>query len=391
MFCAMAIGAICVEPLTAQTQQGTQQTTQQQTETSTQQAAPSATRPATTTLSVRPGERLVLDTASCVVAVDPPPGGAVEVARVSDTKFHAVYNAPQTETSLFAVVIETGTKPTADGKACEGAARKRFDISVSRAPEVPPGALEGAFRILMAAFVLAILLESAFALIFNWRLFHEFFVGKAWRTPIMFLGAFAVVRTFDLDLMEQLVRTYNPSAAAAADRDTGLTSVLSAMILAGGSVGVNRIMVALGFRSQIRPDADVPKLNETEAFVSIRVQGSSATTPYRVNMETVDSPPADTPTALGFVGSLNVRRRFTELLFPVRGRIPPSGGMRLSTAKAYRVSVTDLSTGKHYDTAGREIASPADSQLFRLAPRAIVDFTITPAPTDAAEPEVEPI
>ena len=339
-------------------------------------ASPSTT-PAATPIAVRPGQQVVLDSAPCLVAVDPPPGGAVEIARASDSKLYAVYNAPASATSTAAVVIvESGPKATADGKGCESPSRKRFEIIVTRAPEIPPGALEQSFRILMSAFVLAVVLESAFALLFNWRLFLEFFVGKAWRTPIMFLGALVVVRAFDLDLMAQLFQVYNP-VANAPDRATWFTSVITAMVLAGGSVGVNRVLVALGFRSQLRPEAVEPELEPTEAYVAIRVAGASTKSIYQVNMDVLDSIPADAPTTLGFVGGpADLRARFVELLFPVRNRIPRSGGLRVSIKKAYRISVTDLGDGTHYDTLGRPIDDPKKSQVFAFAPKAIVDFTI---------------
>lgn len=357
---------------------------------------PASTAPAAT-VTVRPGQQVVLDTAPCLVAVDPPPGGAVEIARASDAKLYAVYNAPAAETpTSVIVVVDSGAKPTADGKGCEAPARKRFQVTISRTPEVPPGALEQSFRILVSAFVLAVLLENAFALLFNWRLFLEFFVGKAWRTPIMFLGALAVVRNFDLDLMAQLFQAYNPTARAATDLGW-FTSAITAMVLAGGSVGVNRVMVALGFRSQIRPDAVEPELEPTEAYVAVRVLGAGSDALYRVNMDVIDPIPPDTPTSLGFVGGpSNLRARFVDLLFPVRSRIPRSGGLRVSTKKAYRVSVTDLTDGRHYDTLGKPIETPQKSQVFAFAPKAIVDFTIRidrkkpPAPAQPVAPDAGP-
>ena len=82
-------------------------------------------------------------------------------------------------------------------------------------PKLPDDILPQAFRILISAFVIAVLLESAFALVFNWRLFLEFFVGKAWRTPIMFGAALLVVRAFpQLDLIARLFAVYSGSPAA---------------------------------------------------------------------------------------------------------------------------------------------------------------------------------
>lgn len=335
--------------------------------------------PAVTELIARPDQQLVLDTAPCLVAVQPAAGGALEITRAGDARMHAVFTTPAAETSSPVIaIVERGTKLAADSKSCEAAARRQFNISVTRTPEVPPAALEQSFRILMAAFVIAVLLENAFALLFNWRLFLEFFVGKAWRTPIMFLGALIIVRSFDLDLVAQLFRAYSPDGNAAIGRGTMFTSAITAMVLAGGSVGVNRVFIALGFRSQVRPEELLPELEATEAYVAIRVrQPGSKSLQCRVNMDIVEPIPPDTPRTLGFIGdSAAVGPRLKELLFPVRSRIPPSGGMRVSTTKAYRISVTDVEGNKHYDTMGRLINKPSDSQLFAFAPKAIVDFTI---------------
>lgn len=330
-----------------------------------------------TPVTVRLGQQVVLHSGPCITAVDPPANGPLEIAR-ANALMYAVYTAPGAVTTTpVHVVIDTGPKAALEGKPCESTERKRFDITVTRSPEIPNAALEQAFRILMAALVLAVLLESAFALLFNWRLFLEFFVGKAWRTPIMFAAALTIVRYFDFDLMARLFDVYGSEGRTRPYLGNVFTQTISAMVLGGGSVGVNRVLVALGFRSQVRPETIEPTLEPLEAYVAIRVRGMSDTSMYRVNMDSVDPIPADTPTTLGFVGgSTSVRARLAETLFPVRARIPRSGGLRVSTQKAYRISVTDLSDNTHYDTLGRPVATTSDSQLFAFAPKAIVDFGI---------------
>lgn len=242
-------------------------------------------------------------------------------------------------------------------------------------PKLPDDILPQAFRILISAFVIAVLLESAFALVFNWRLFLEFFVGKAWRTPIMFGAALLVVRAFpQLDLIARLFAVYSGSPAARGD---WFTAVLTAMILAGGSVGVNRILVALGFRSQARPEVE-QRPDDKQAWVSVRVRGATPDAGYGVNFDAVDPPPPDVPTTLGILRPGAGAARVAELLFPVRGRVPRSGGIVVSTLKAYRISVTDLRTQRTFDALGRPLDRPQDAPLFRFASRAIVDFDITP-------------
>jgi hypothetical protein len=342
--------------------------------------------PVPTEISARAGQPVVIDTGSCLIAIEPAPGGALDISRVPDGKAYAVYTPPAGTTSgAQRVIVDSGTKFSSDGKTCEPAAatvRHTFNVTVTTTPTVPAGALDESFKVLMAALVLAIVLENAFALLFNWRLFLEFFVGKAWRTPIMFVAALIVVYTFDLDLVSKLFYAYNPATASQAGlKMTWFTRVLTAMVLAGGSAGVNRVMVALGFRSQINPEAQVARLEPTEAFVAVRVVGAGQKL-CQVNMDVVDPIPPNTPRVLGFVGGKgSLGARLKELFFTAVSRVPPSGGLKVDTTKAYRVSVS--ADGKLYDSRGRIIPDPSQAQIVTFTPKAIVDFTI---PLDTSKP-----
>jgi hypothetical protein len=330
-----------------------------------------------TRIVARPGAVVVLDSAGCVRPLVPPAGGAVEAARVSGTKVYAIYRAPAAQSSDETVTIETGAKEKADNTGCEPPTPRQFSIGVDRTPEVPAQSLQRSFTILLTAFVLATLLESAFALLFNWRLFQEYFVGRAWRTPIMFVGALLVVRHFDLDVVSDLLAAYDPRVVRTASSSTWLTSVLTAMILAGGSVGVNRILVALGFRSQIRPDLEQP-LNQNQAWISIRVRDKQGNRKFQVAVDEVDPAPSpEPPTTVGLVGG-RPPRDIRDFLFPNRLRIPRSGGLTVDPGKTYRITIVDRSAnGKTYDALGREVAQGPPAALFRFAPRSIVDFDVT--------------
>lgn len=59
--------------------------------------------------------------------------------------------------------------------------QKTFMVTMDGTPQLAEGATTHALAILMQAFVLALLLEQAFALIFKWRLVQEVLVGRAWR------------------------------------------------------------------------------------------------------------------------------------------------------------------------------------------------------------------
>jgi hypothetical protein len=279
------------------------------------------------------------------------------------------------------ITIETGTKEKTD-KSCEGGTQKQFIVASDRTPQVSDEALKKSFTILVAFYVVAFLLESAFALPFNWRLFQEFFVGKAWRTPIMFVGALLVVRNFDLDLMASLLDAYNPRADGTVPKGNWFTSALAAMILAGGSIGVNRILVAVGFRSQIRADAAEPQLNETEAWIAIRIHSETDAKNFQVNIDEVTPPAGNVPpTTIGFVRSGNIGQRVKELLFPSRSRVPRSGGRKVDTNKFYRITVVDMrANGKIYDALGNVVSKIDDARIFRFGSRAILDFDVTVTP-----------
>lgn len=322
----------------------------------------------------KPGERLVLETAACIELITIIP--ELERAEVPGKGFYAVYNVP--DTVQIDKVVELKSSQTKSTDKCDGSI-KRFIINTDQTPKVNDVTLGKAFNLLLGALVIALLLESAFALLFNWRAFLEFFVGKAWRTPILFFGSLLVVRQFDLDLMKSLFNAYHPDARSAPE-NSWFTSILTAMILAGGSVGVNRILIALGFRSQIRPDLAPPVLSDKEAWIAISVisqQGRTVNARIDVEeLETVASGGAVVPATVGQLSPKGLAHRIKNLFFPSLSRFPRSGGCKVSTEVYYRIVVTDLTNRAMYDLNGKKIGRFSDGDVFRFAPRAIVDFEV---------------
>lgn len=120
---------------------------------------------------------------------------------------------------------------------------------------------------LFALFVVALLLEAALSLLFNWRVFLMLFDAKGAKTFFSFLGAYWLVQVFDLDVMQRIVSLlWNPSV-----KSDWVTNVLSAMVLAGGSSAVNNLMVALGFRSVRNAGTLIPKPPPSKAWVSVHL------------------------------------------------------------------------------------------------------------------------
>jgi len=102
-----------------------------------------------------------------------------------------LYTAPATNT-VFTETIKY-TNP----------AERTFTITVT-----PAGSDEiynEAFKALLVLFVVALLLESGLAVLFNWRPFVVYFDGRGAKTPITVIVAYMFVSHYELDIVTRLV------------------------------------------------------------------------------------------------------------------------------------------------------------------------------------------
>lgn len=317
---------------------------------------------------VKPGASALVDAVGCAKNIKPPIAEAI----TSKDRTYLVFNSTPDQREDRSFTADVGPRGTADKTACEESVNRQYTLTFQPAPEVSGKALQTSFAVLAAAAVLALLLESAFALLFNWRLFNALLVGRTVRTPIMFAAALTVVRQFDFDLMARLFDAYYPQATPATS--TWGTSVLTAMILAGGSVGVNRILTGLGFRSPVR-DAEVPKLDMTHAWVAVEVEPpkSKARAVVAVTEVTYDGV-SPVRTAVGIAG--NPRPKLRSLFNGDMWRVPRSGGIQVLADRYYTVTAQDLQSGITYDASGKAIPDGSKPTIFRFGPRAVLDFRI---------------
>jgi hypothetical protein len=103
---------------------------------------------------------------------------------------------------------------------------------------------------------------------FNWRPFVETFNARAVKPLVSFVVAYILVLNYQLDLVTQLVNDVNATKTPL----NGMPGqVLTALVLAGGSAGVNNLLVALGFRQVRTPETTVPKPPPDKAWISVRV------------------------------------------------------------------------------------------------------------------------
>lgn len=327
-------------------------------------AAPSAIVP------VPSGVATPIARAPCIRPPEPSPVGKIAVER-DGAMYVASITVPATQQEPFLVTLDTGETSVVP---CPGDTPLLVQVIPQQQAQISSASVQQAFVVLMAAFVLALLMESAFALLFNWRLFQAVVVGRAWRTPIMLVGSWLVVSSFKLDLMAELFSAYRGFTVSGGV----FTEILTAMIVSGGSVGVNKILTGLGFRSAIPrqdPNTERDSLAQNEAWVSLDI---SAVLPgRRLSVEMLEdvAPVGTAPTLAIFTPP--GEGRLKAIMFPSRARLPASGGMRVTALdKLYYFAIRDLNSNQLYDVNGIKISDIRRSAPYCFAARAIVDFSV---------------
>lgn len=192
--------------------------------------------------------------------------------------------------------------------------------------------------------VIAVILEQALAVIFDWKPFRETFDRKAVKPLVSFLFAVGIVHQFKLDIVGELIEAYSSSPVISA----GIVSKLvTALVLAGGSGGINRIMQRLGIRSDLnlKEEAAPPP---THAFVSVvpSLSPVKGTTYTGLTIVGIDS-----TGAINSLGTVPVDkvgkdpRGILAWFLQEKGRFPPDGGFPMTPGQwSLRLDAID-STG----------------------------------------------
>lgn len=177
--------------------------------------------------------------------------------------------------------------------------------------------------------VIAVILEQALAIIFDWKLFRETFDRQAVKPIVSFLFALAIVHQFQIDMLANLVDIYNGPAIST---PSGMISkLITALVLAGGSGGINRILQKLGVRTNLNLKDD-PAPAPTQAFVSVvPMPKSSDGTITSVTVVAIDS--GNVLHSLGTVPGSSVGKDPTGIrawFLQEKGRFPGSGGFAIN-------------------------------------------------------------
>jgi hypothetical protein len=223
-----------------------------------------------------------------------------------------------------------------------------------------PHVLPESGQAIVKLFVLAVLLESALALLFNWRPFVVYFDGRAVKPVVSLVVALVVVFAFGLTDLETLLRAYggDPMTGEGAT----ICRIIEAMIIAGGSSGVNTLLRNLGFRAIPTQEQPTQRPPKTDAWLAVGLHRVQAVGPVQVEIA-----------PRGTIGSITGSMRkpgWRSFLLRDTGRLPASGGMTVEPNVKYTVSVSGE------DVNHNALPAPP-SQVVTLAPGAVVDLEFT--------------
>ncbi|WP_018182496.1 hypothetical protein [Kaistia granuli] len=222
--------------------------------------------------------------ADCVSNVSVEPGRIAEIGRV-DGKVFIVDTQPAKGTllttkegasSVLQYRANNVATPTSDIAVCEiqGMPRANVTVSIQSAASGTDLYSEVA-KTLVLLFALAVILESALAALFRWRPFVEILNPRAVRPLVAVILAWTFVRYFDLDIVTALVNAAKPDNPKPINIPGQL---LTALVLAGGSSGINSLLVGLGFRQVSTPENTQPRPPPDKAWIAVKARRKAGTT-----------------------------------------------------------------------------------------------------------------
>ena len=224
---------------------------------------------------------------------------------------------------------------------------------------------------LVALAVVVLVIESALTTIFQWRVYRMLFNNRSMKTVVMVAVGLIVVLGFQYDIFAKIIALAIPGTSP--ETWSGKVSIaLSALIIAGGSAGVNTIFQRIGIRSPLADEPQRPMLNDDQAWFSLRVRRSARLGPVKISIRELPEDP-QTPLLAGTVEDRNFIDRLKEAFFANSMRFPAYGGRTVKVGKTYEIAASGTRIGP--DNAPEDFSEIVYRGGF--APRAIVDFTIT--------------
>jgi hypothetical protein len=232
--------------------------------------------------------------------------------------------------------------------------------------------LVGLGKELAALAVIVLVLESALATIFQWRLYRMLFNNRAVKTIVMIAAGLLIVFGFNYDVFNGLLTIINVTPAPAA-WSSWISMPLSALIIAGGSAGVNTLFQRLGIRNPVQPEEQRPLLAGDQAWISVRVQlagGMTIMGPVQISVAEVANNP-DSYVLAGTLVQQGFWQRFKAAFTADPMRFPNYGGRLVKTDTTYRI----FASGQ-YRNANNLVGFNKEVYSGRFASRAIVDLEV---------------
>lgn len=114
-------------------------------------------------------------------------------------------------------------------------------------------------RALGVFFTLAVIFEVALTPIFTWRVYLTYLDGKGFKMPIATILAYIFCSNFDLDILAMIMKSIKEMDSL---QVTFVGQLITALLIAGGSSGINQIFAKLGVRN---PEAIKDKVEAARA------------------------------------------------------------------------------------------------------------------------------
>ncbi|MGX5845480.1 hypothetical protein ACWGTO_00220 [Mesorhizobium sp. PL10] len=230
---------------------------------------------------------------------------------------------------------------------------------------------------LAALAVIVLVVESALTTIFQWRLYRMLFNNRAVKTLVMVAVGLTVVLGFHYDIFARLVALVT-SGTTPATWSGKVSTGLSALIIAGGSAGVNTLLQRLGIRSPVQAEPERPVLNKDQAWISIRVTRNTAVGPVQIAVRELadDAKAPATPALAGTLVERTFWETVREAFMADAMRFPSYGGRTVTSGKTYEILAVGMRLVPVNGVSQKEDFSvPVYTGSF--ASQAIVDFSVT--------------
>jgi magnesium-transporting ATPase (P-type) len=223
-------------------------------------------------------------------------------------------------------------------------------------------------KAISALLVMAVMIENALAVIFNWRIFRTYFSLRGLKTVVMITVSFSVVHIFNIDVVAQLFKTYSLNQDAI--QSDILSQILTALIVSGGSSGVHTIMRALGYRTRDQQRI-FPSPGSGKAWVAVKVLPGHSVGPVFVEVSEVAQEDIRGERPKDIAGMCRTKMpSLIELLLRNKNRFPPNGGYEVTPGLVYEIWVSG------FDAHGQKLRERVGEEQMSFAQNAVVDFEV---------------